>query len=407
MDLVRIDSIICRDYLSIDKFIEIAQTILEKNGVDKSIVVDENRKVVENEDLCIVLKKLGARYVPISREKSENIYVSLEALGFFDDIEFNRFKVFRNTEELLYRNWPTPLVKLVNSSIKNRIAWAKLEGFNPWSMSIKDRIGWYMYKKAVEKLNKNTPKILVEATSTNTGLALASIASIHGSKLKAYIPSTVSQTGELLLKIFGVEVIRSSKQLTVELIKDVEETAKIDKALHLNQFYNDANLEVHLRYTAKELELQIKEAGISPKAIIGSLGTSGHLSAITLYFKNRFKNIKIYGVVPAQGSVIQGIRRIESGMKWIHYVKLDKIIEVTLEEAIESIINIVRKDGIFVGLSSGAVYAAYKTLVEENIIDEGDYILILPDHGFKYIEQITKYIERKDICWTIETPQKE
>ncbi|MFZ8791919.1 MAG: hypothetical protein ACO2OS_06615 [Thermosphaera aggregans] len=92
-----------------------------------------------------------------------------------------------------------------------------------------------------------------------------------------------------------------------------------------NQFYNDINLEVHLRYTAKELELQIREAGIVPKGISGSLGTSGHISAISIYFKNRFKGMKICGVVMKAGTAIQGTRRIESGMKWIHYVEVDEI----------------------------------------------------------------------------------
>ncbi len=392
MHLARVSDIKCLDDVSFEKFLEIARGILSRGGVDRTIAIDDDRKAVENGELCTVLMRLGFSYIPVSRYTSEQIYIPLETIGFFDEIKPSRFRVFRDTEELLYRNWPTPLVRLARSSIEGRNVWAKLEGFNPWSMSVKDRIGWYMYRKAVERFGRVELGLLVESTSTNTGLAIASMANIHGSRLRAYIPSTVSITGELLLKIFGAEVVRSLKPLTVELIDDVEAVARAEGAVHLNQFFNDANFEVHLRYTAKELELQIREAGIVPKAIIGSLGTSGHISALAFYFKNRFKGIKVYGAVPEQGVAIQGIRRVESGMKWVHSVELDGILEVSLKEAVESVINIVRKDGVFVGLSSGAVYAAYRRLVEENVIDQGDYITIFPDHGFKYVEHMLKYI---------------
>jgi cysteine synthase/O-phosphoserine sulfhydrylase/cystathionine beta-synthase len=116
-----------------------------------------------------------------------------------------------DTEELLYKNWPTPLVKLRNLSRDGRVVWAKLEGFNPWSMSVKDRIGWYMYRKAVEKLSRDKVKLLVEATSTNTGLAMAAMCVIHGSKLRAFISSTVSKTGEILLKLSELSQLQLRK----------------------------------------------------------------------------------------------------------------------------------------------------------------------------------------------------
>jgi cysteine synthase/O-phosphoserine sulfhydrylase/cystathionine beta-synthase len=115
------------------------------------------------------------------------------------------------------------------------------------------------------------------------------------------------------------------------------------------------------------------------------------MSAITFYLKNRFEGVKAYGVVPKVGNTIQGIRRVETGMKWVHHVGLDGIVEVSLEDAIRGVLEVVRKDGIFIGLSSGAVYYAYKEAVEKNLIDDGDYILIMPDIGFKYVEQLMKY----------------
>ncbi|ADM28580.1 cysteine synthase [Ignisphaera aggregans DSM 17230] len=392
MRLIPIDSIVIDEDIDLDTFISLSGEILRKGGVDRSVVVDHNLRVVDEKPLAITLKKLGVKYIPVSEDYSENTFVSLESLGFFDDVKPSVMRVFRDTEELLYRNWPTPLVMLKSLSTKDIRVWAKLEGFNPYSMSVKDRIGWYMYRKAIDRNGSRPLKLLVESTSTNTGLAIAAMCAIHGSKLRAYIPSTVSKTGELLLKIFGVDVIRSQKALTVELIDDVDKIAREENAVHLNQFHNDANFEVHLRYTAKELELQIREAGIRLRGIVGGLGTSGHMSAISHYFKNRFSNVKIYGVVPKEGTSIQGIRRVESGMKWIHKVVFDRIVDVDPDDAAKTVIDIARREGILIGLSSGAVAYGFKTLLIEGYIDEGDYILIFPDHGFKYVEQLQRYI---------------
>ncbi|MCC6056140.1 MAG: cysteine synthase family protein [Desulfurococcaceae archaeon] len=396
MQLESVDNIICKEEMVLEEFLRVVGDVLRRGGVEVTVVIDrESKRVIENSKLCVALKKVGVKFIPVSYGVSERVFVSLESMGFFDDINPSRYRVFTNTEELLYKNWPTPLVKLANLSSNGISVWAKLEGFNPWSMSVKDRIGWYMYRKALERLGRDRISLLVESTSTNTGLAIAAMASIYKAKLKAFIPSTVSKTGETLLKIFGAEVIRSPKPLTVELIDDVEEIARKEGAVHLNQFYNDANFEVHLRYTAKELELQIREAGIEPKAIFGGLGTSGHMSAISFYFKNRFKGVKIYGVVPAPNTAIQGIRRVESGMKWVHYANIDNIVEVTPEEAVKGVLEIVRNEGIFVGLSSGAVYMAFKKVVKEGKLGEGDYILIFPDIGFKYVEQVSMYIDNE------------
>jgi cysteine synthase/O-phosphoserine sulfhydrylase/cystathionine beta-synthase len=396
MQLESVDNIICKEEMDLEEFLRVVGDVLSRGGVEVTVVIDrESKRVIENSKLCVALKKVGVKFIPVSYGVSERVFVSLESMGFFDDISPSRYRVFTNTEELLYKNWPTPLVKLANLSSNGISIWAKLEGFNPWSMSVKDRIGWYMYRKALERLGRDRISLLVESTSTNTGLAIAAMASIYKAKLKAFIPSTVSKTGETLLKIFGAEVIRSPKPLTVELIDDVEEIARKEGAVHLNQFYNDANFEVHLRYTAKELELQIREAGIEPKAIFGGLGTSGHMSAISFYFKNRFKGVKIYGVVPAPNTAIQGIRRVESGMKWVHYTNIDNIVEVTPEEAVKGVLEIVRNEGIFVGLSSGAVYMAFKKVAKEGKLGEGDYILIFPDIGFKYVEQVSMYIDNE------------
>lgn len=392
--IIAIDRLKCEKELELKEVFEKIGEILRIGGVKEPIIVDSKFNVVDNIKLYEALRRLGVKLVPISQKK-ESLYLSLESLGFYDEIYPEPLRVFKNTLELLYRNWPTPLVLLRSLSTDERKVWAKLEGFNPFSGSVKDRIGWSMFISAMKKFSGTRKKFVYEATSTNTGMALAAMAAMYGFKARFYLPITIQKASDVLLKVMGAEVVRVPKQLTVEFVDDVERDANRDKALHLNQFENDANFEVHLRYTAKELELQIREAKIYPIAIIGGIGTSGHMSAIAFYFKNRFReNIKIYGVQPAKDHSIPGIRRIETGMKWIHWVKFNGIVDVKRDEAIGEAINIARKEGILIGLSSGAVVSGFKKLSKEGELGKGDIILIFPDHGFKYVEQFQEYLQK-------------
>jgi len=206
-------------------------------------------------------------------------------------------------------------------------------------------------------------------------------------KAKLFIPQTIQKVSDTFLKVLGAEVVRAPVSLTVEVIKQVDEEAKKTGASHLNQFENDANFKVHLKYTAKELDEQLRSIGLEPTHIIGSLGTSGHMSAISLYFKNKYKNVKIIGVQPAPDEVIPGIRRVETGMKWIYWVEFDQIIDVTRREAIEGALSIARNEGLLIRLSSGAVVHAFKKIAGE----EGVYVLVFPDTGYKYAEQFEEY----------------
>ncbi|MGB9713563.1 MAG: pyridoxal-phosphate dependent enzyme [Candidatus Bathyarchaeales archaeon] len=314
------------------------------------------------------------------------ISVSLKDLLAPKNENKNSLKVYNSTLELLFEGWPTPLVKLNSVSNGKLSVWAKLEGYNPFSNSVKDRIGFSMIMEAKER--GNLKEILYEATSTNTGIALTSIANILGVKAKLYIPKTIQKVSDIYLEVLGAEVVRLPVGLTVEAIGQVEKEAKKDGAAHLNQFENDANFKIHLKHTAREIDEQLASLGLKPSCIIGGLGTSGHMSAISFYFKNKYKNnIKIIGVQPAPNEVIPGIRRIETGMKWYYWVQFDKIVEVTQREAIEGAIQIARKEGILVGLSAGAVFSAFNKIKEE----QGVCVLIFPDTGYKYAEQFENY----------------
>jgi len=299
-----------------------------------------------------------------------------------------QLKVYNNTLALLHEGWPTPLVRLNSLSTEKRSVWAKLEGYNPFSNSVKDRIGWAMIKEAKEK--GELKEVIYEATSTNTGIALTSIANMLGIKTKLFIPKHVQKLSDIYLKVLGAEVIRLPVGLTVEAVSQVDAEAKTHGGIHLNQFGNDANFKIHLKTTAREIDEQLKSVGLEPTCIIGGLGTSGHMSAISYYFKTKYGNdVKVIGVQPAPNEVIPGIRRIETGMKWFHQVRFDEIVDVKQEEAIKGSISIARKEGILIGLSAGAVVHAFHKIAEE----EGVYVLVFPDTGYKYAEQFEKYFE--------------
>lgn len=318
------------------------------------------------------------------------ISVPLKDLMGYRDASKKSMRVFESTVELLYENWPTPLVKLRSFSIGERSVWAKLESYNPFSNSIKDRVGWAMIFDALER--GELKNVLYEATSTNTGIALASIANTLGIKSKLFIPEAVQKTSDVYLDVLGAEVIRLPVGLTVEALGIVDAEAKAHGGSHLNQFENDANFKVHLKYTAREIDEQLKSLGLQPTCIIGGLGTSGHMSAIAFYFKSKYgDNVKIIGVQPAPNEVIPGIRRIETGMKWLHRVRFDEIVDVTQSEAIEGVIKIARNEGLLIGLSAGAVVNAFQKIAE----NRGVYVLIFPDSGYKYAEYFEKHFFEK------------
>lgn len=309
----------------------------------------------------------------------------------------DRFKlrVFMNTLEMLPHIWPTPLVRLRSLSTINHDAWAKLEFFNPFSRSIKDRTVWYMITRAIEKCIQC--RKLYEATSGNVGIAMASISNILGIEFKAYLPETTPKLTINLLKILGADIeITRYHSITPEMIDMVKKIAEKHEALNLNQFINDNNFLAHYNYTAKELEMQLETINRNPpKAIIAGIGTSGHISALSKYFKEKYGDkVKIIGVIPRKGETIPGIKRIESKPKWLQEAIVDEIVEITREEAIRSVIDVARREGLLIGLSAGAVVTAYNVM--KDIVGKGTYVLMFPDDIFKYIDVVASYLENVD-----------
>ena len=302
-------------------------------------------------------------------------------------------RVYNNVISLLVDNWPTPLVKLETECIDGKEVWAKLEFYNPFSQSIKDRTVWSMLSEELKK--GNVKDVLIEASSGNVGIALTCLANIFGLKSIIFIPKSTSKRIENLLKFIGAKVVRTNyESITREFWSEVKEYANKIDALNLNQFENDANFKIHYEVTAIEIIQQLEAIGRKPNYIFAGIGTSGHLAGIAKRLKERYgDNVKIIGVQPSKGSIIPGIKRIETGQKWLNYVKIDEVIDISWREAIEGVQEVVKREGLLVGLSSGAVYMAYrKRCVYENSC-RGVIVLIFPDDGFKYIDHFEKFVE--------------
>lgn len=230
---------------------------------------------------------------------------------------------------------------------------------------------------------------LYEATSGNVGIAMACLANVFGLRFRAYIPKPTPNTTEVLLKALGAEVVRT-EYVTIDqdMIRMVADIAAKEGATNLNQFYNDDNFEVHYRATARELDEQLKAVNRSPPdVVIAGVGTSGHIAALSKHFKETYgsERVRVVGVVPTKGSSIPGIKRLETKPKWFPLVQVDKVVEVSSEEAIIASLEFARKEGLLIGLSSGAVLKAFTRVVSD--YGEGVYVLVFPDDGFKYVER--------------------
>ncbi len=388
MKIISIEHIKCPPRPPIEQLLDEVSELLRLDRVTKTILVDKDYNLsVEDYKRFHALKILGVRYIPVSVGFEEDVDLTLEELGFDKDLEYDPLKVCRNHSELIKACWPTPLIRLNSLSNHASDVWAKLEYLNPFSNSIKDRIGWYMVVDAFENNPQlSTSRLIYEASSTNTGIALACIGKSFNLKIKIYLPQTVQRCSDAYIRLLGSDVVRVPEQLTIEAIYRVRQDAISDSALHINQFENDANFISHLRFTSKELDYQLRSINLKPRRIVCALGTSGHASAISFYFKSRYQDkVEVVGVQPARDELIPGMRRVETGMKWIHYVKIDELIDVTRREAIEGLVKVASRDGLPIGLSAGAVVAGLEKLSD---ID-GVSVLVFPDHFYKYVEFFT------------------
>jgi S-sulfo-L-cysteine synthase (O-acetyl-L-serine-dependent) len=285
----------------------------------------------------------------------------------------------------------TPMVKIntLNPNPKVEI-YAKLEGVNPGG-SIKDRIALKMVEQAEKEGVLTKKKTIIEPTSGNTGIALAMIGAIKGYKVEIVMSSAVSTERQKTIRAFGAKVTLTDGKLGTDgaIVKARELVKKYPKKYFMpDQFTNKYNKIAHYETTAKEIW---EDTRGKIDYFVSVIGTSGTLMGIAKYLKYYNPKIKIVCAYPAKGHYIQGLKNMEEAIVPSIYDKkaIDEFINIGSEEAFSMARKIVKKEGIFVGMSSGAAMLASYKLAKK--IRSGNIVTIFPDRGEKYLS--TKLFE--------------
>lgn len=279
----------------------------------------------------------------------------------------------------------TPLVELTNLNKNPKVKiFGKLEGNNPGG-SVKDRIAYYMMKKAEESGELTEEKIILEPTSGNTGIALAMIGAAKRYRVRLVMPECVSTERRHILEAFGAEVILTPDQENIDgAIRKAYQliNEESDRYYMPNQFENENNVLAHYETTGPEIFSQIK-GGID--VFVAGMGTTGTLMGAGRYLKEKKPEIKIAGVEPTKGHKIQGLKNMDESTvpKIYHPEVLDEKIIIGDDEAFRITRLLATKEGLFVGMSSGAAVAAALGIAEK--MDSGIIVVILADRGDRYL----------------------
>jgi cysteine synthase B len=279
----------------------------------------------------------------------------------------------------------TPLVELnnLNGNSKVRI-FGKLEGSNPGG-SIKDRPAYYMLKKAEESGELTKGKTILEPTSGNTGIALAMIGAAKGYKVKLCMPECVSLERRRIIESFGAEALLTpAKEGTDGAIRKAHQliSEESDKYYMPNQFENENNVLAHYETTGPEIFSQTKG---EIDVFVAGMGTGGTLMGTGKYLKEKNPQIKVVGVEPTMGHKIQGLKNMQESIvpKIYHPEKLDEKIIVEDDPAYEMTRILATREGIFVGMSSGAAIVGALRIAKN--MNSGIIVAILPDRGDRYL----------------------
>ncbi len=277
----------------------------------------------------------------------------------------------------------TPLVELQKViTNKDVTIYAKLEGNNPGG-SVKDRAAYGMIKGAIDR-GELTPGIkLIEATSGNTGIALALMAGLFEVEIEIVMPEDATRERVLTMQAFGAKVILTPKSQSMEGAIDYA-AAQVAKGgyLMLNQFANEDNHLMHYKTTGPEI-WRDTEGKITH--FVSSMGTTGTIMGVSAFLKEQNKNIQIVGCQPSEGSHIPGIRKWQEAYlpKFFKKEKIDRIIEVDEKDARIMTKRLAREEGIFSGMSSGGAVNAAIELSKE--LTSGVIVCIICDRGDRYL----------------------
>jgi cysteine synthase B len=294
----------------------------------------------------------------------------------------NKYMLYEN---ILQKIGNTPVIRIneLNPN-KNVKIYAKIEGDNP-SGSIKDRIALEMIIQAEQEGKLIKGKTILEPTSGNTGISLAMIGAVKGYEVEIVMSKAVSLERRKAIQAFGGKLVLTNPELGTDgaIFKARDLFSKNpEKYFMPDQFSNEYNKLAHYKATAEEIWKQTKG---DIDYFVSSLGTSGTIMGVGKYLKEKNPETKIVSAHPVKGHYIQGLKNMKEAIVPSIYdpSKIDKTIMVETEDAFEMARQIVKKEGIFVGMSSGA--ALYATIEVAKSIKSGVIVVIFPDRGEKYL----------------------
>jgi [CysO sulfur-carrier protein]-thiocarboxylate-dependent cysteine synthase len=287
----------------------------------------------------------------------------------------------------------TPLVELKRLSPSPGVRiYAKLESYNPTG-SVKDRVARSMIEDAESRGAIQPGQTILEPTSGNTGISLAMICSRKGYPLKVVMPDNVTAERTQLLRMYGAEIVYSpGEQGSNGAVALALEMAEADSSYYMPyQYGNEANPLAHYNGTAVEILEELDEVS----AFVGGLGTGGTLMGNARRLKEENPETKIVAAEPLQGELVQGLRSLEDGYipPIIDLSLLDRKIFVSNRDAVVWTKKLLAEEGVFVGVSSGAIASIAVRVAGE--LDEGNVVFVAPDDGWKYLSSgvYTKSLE--------------
>ncbi|WP_220459198.1 cysteine synthase CysM [Gelidibacter maritimus] len=277
----------------------------------------------------------------------------------------------------------TPLVEVKNIISKKGVRlFLKLEGTNPGG-SVKDRAALNMISEALKRGDVKKGDTLVEATSGNTGIALAFIARLLGVKMVLVMPENSTEERIKTMRAYGAELILTPADDGIEGARDVAEKLEKDKGYFmLNQFGNDDNWKAHYKTTGPEIWRDTKG---EVTHFVSAMGTTGTIMGVSTFLKGNNKNITIVGAQPKDGAKIPGIRKWPEAYlpKIFDRSKVDEIVEVSEEDARTTTNRLAKEEGVFAGMSSGGSVAAALKIAKK--MDKGIIVAVICDIGDRYL----------------------
>jgi len=277
----------------------------------------------------------------------------------------------------------TPMVELKKISANPTVKiFAKLEGNNP-AGSVKDRAAYGMIKGALDRGDIKPGMKLIEATSGNTGIALAMIASIFGLEIELVMPADATRERVLTMEVYGAKVTLTPKELSMEGSIDYANAQMAKGGYYmLNQFANPDNYGMHYKTTGPEIW---KDTNGEVTHFVSAMGTTGTIMGVSRFLKEQNPDVQIIGCQPTEGSKIPGIRKWPEAYlpKIFERPRVDRIMDISEEEARAMTKRLAKEEAVFCGMSSGGAVAAAARISQE--LRSGVIVSIICDRGDRYL----------------------